>query len=333
MAGSVSTPAPDPAALREALVASPALCPLEWNEQRTAVLFGRFSEEAYRDVSFFDQRAVPAAERTGVVPWVMAEPWLVELPRQCDFLFHVSHCGSTLLSRLLGTAKASLAVREPGILRGLTAADPEARVDAALALLSRSFHPGQRPLIKATSIVNAVAGRLLDRTADARAGLVFVPASTFFPSVLDGSLSDIQAHAQSRWSRLIDGGLAAPAPHSPGEQAAAAWLCEMLALARLAERFPERTCWVNFEQFLMSPEAVLAELAGFYQLSIDAAAVLAGPLMQQYAKQPGVRYDVAARDALLATARTAHAAEIAAGLAWLEATGCLQRLPEPTLHP
>ena len=60
MAGSVSTPAPDPAALREALVASPALCPLEWNEQRTAVLFGRFSEEAYRAVSFFDQRAVLA---------------------------------------------------------------------------------------------------------------------------------------------------------------------------------------------------------------------------------------------------------------------------------
>lgn len=324
--------APDPSQLRDALVASPALCPLAWNDERTAVLFGRFAEAAFDEVSFFDQRAVPSAQQTGVVPWAMAEPWLVGLPRQCDFLFHISHCGSTLLSRLLGTADTCLAIREPGLLKGLSAADPEPRFDAALGLLSRTFRSSQRPLIKATSIVNAVAGRLLDRAAESRAALAFVPPASFLPGVLDGSLSDIEAHSASRWQRLQEGGHAGPAPASPGEHAAAAWLCEMRALTHLAERFPGRTRWVNFEQFLAVPSEVLSGLAAFFHLSIDVPGVLAGPIMQRYAKRPDVCYDTRSRETLLAKARDAQAEEIEAGLAWLQAAGWSGALPDTSLH-
>jgi hypothetical protein len=321
---------PDPSQLREAIIASPALCPLEWSTDSTAVLFGRFAEEAFGEVSFFDRRAVPKAERTGVVPWAMAEPWLAGLPRQCDFLFHISHCGSTLLSRLLGTAETCLAVREPGILRGLSATDPEPKLDATLALLSRTFHQHQRPLIKATSVVNAVADRLLHRTPGGRAALVFIPPSTFLPGVLDGSFSDIESHAESRWARLTASGLSLPVPVSPGEHAAAAWLCEMRALLHLAQQFPERTRWVNFEQFLATPEPVLTDLARFFGLSLDVPAVLAGPLMQRYAKQLSVRYDTASREALLTQARTDHSSEIDAGLAWLTAAGWPETLQQST---
>jgi len=331
MADVVST-APDHSQLRDALTTSPALCPLAWNEQRSALLFGRFSEAAYRKVSFFDQRATELAERTGVVPWAMAEPWLVDLPRRCDFIFHVSHCGSTLLSRLLGTDDACLAVREPGILRGITTGDPTARLDATLGLLSRTFHPQQRSLIKATSVVNAVAEQLLSRATDARAALMFVPAETFLAAVLDGSMSDIEAHAESRWQRLqaLDGQpVPAAAPGTPGERAAAAWLCEMRSLEQLATTFPERTGWVNFDAFLEDPAAVLAAVASFFGLSLDASAAVAGPIMQRYAKRPGVHYDTGSRAALLAAARQTHATEIDAGLAWLAAAGWQPPLPAP----
>ena len=328
MANRVSN-APDHSQLRDALTASAALCPLEWNEQRSAVLFGRFGEAAYREVSFFDQRATAAAERTGVVPWAMAEPWLVDLPKRCDFIFHVSHCGSTLLSRLLGTDDTCLPVREPGILRGLTARDPTSRFDATLGLLSRTFHPHQRSLIKATSVVNAVAEQLLSRATDARAALVFVPAETFLASVLDGSMSDIEAHAESRWQRLQALGVTpdAATPASPGEHAAAAWLCEMRSLERVAGIFPERTRWVNFNTFLEQPDVVLSGMADFFRLSLDASAALAGPIMHRYAKQPGVRYDADSREALLTTARQSHATDIQAGLAWLAAAGWQPPLP------
>lgn len=329
MADVVST-APDYTQLRDALLTSAALCPLAWNEQRSALLFGRFSEAAYREVSFFDQRATELAERTGVVPWAMVEPWLVDLPRRCDFIFHVSHCGSTLLSRLLGTDNACLAVREPGILRGLTSGDPTSRLDATLGLLSRTFHPQQRPLVKATSVVNTVAAQLLGRATEARAALVFVPPETFLAAVLDGSMSDIEAHAESRWQRLQardSQPVPAAAPATPGEHAAAAWLCEMRSLEHLATTFPERTGWVNFDAFLEDPGAVLAAVASFFGLSLDASAAVAGPIMQHYAKRPGVSYDTGSRAALLATARQAHASEIDAGLAWLAAAGWQPPLP------
>jgi hypothetical protein len=329
MASNVST-APDHTQLREALVASPSLCPLQWNEQRSAVLFGRFSEAAYGEVSFFDQRAIPAAERTGVVPWEMAEPWLVDLPLRCDFLFHVSHCGSTLLSRLLGTCDGCLAVREPGILRGLSSNDTDSRFDATLGLLSRTFRPQQRPLVKATSVVNAVAAQLLRRAGAAHAALVFVPPETFLAAVLDGSLSDITAHAEDRWQRLQQGDASCGAlatPRGPGEHAAAAWLCEMRSLEHVAGLFPARTCWVNFNTFLEQPEPVLRGMAGFFGLPLDASAALEGSTMHRYAKQPGVRYDTQSRAALLAAARETHITDIEAGLNWLAAAGWKPPLP------
>jgi hypothetical protein len=315
--------------LRTQLAASPALCPLQWNDDRSAVLFGRFSEDAYREVSFFDGRAIPQAEQTGVVPWSMIEPWLVQLPRSCDFLFHISHCGSTLLSRLLGSHSACLALREPGILRGLTCDDSTPRIDATVGLVSRVFHPAQRTLVKATSVVNAVALRLLEATSDGKALLVFVPAEIFLTSVLDGSRSDIEAHAASRWQRLAADGLTAPVPGCAGEHAAAAWLCEMRGLQRLAVREPDRTRWVDFEQFLDDPARSLAGMAGFLGHSLDARGITEGPLMRRYAKRPDVAYDIGFRRRLLSAARENHADEIASGLAWLDHLA--SDVPRPTV--
>lgn len=330
MADDVTTAGPTPDDLRQAITASPALCPLEWSDDGQSVLFGRFSEEAYREVSFFDRRAVPLAERTGVVPWRMVEPWLARLPTNCDLLFHVSHCGSTLLSRLLGSHPRCLAVREPGILRGLRPDDEPGRIDAVLGLLSRTFHADQRPLVKATSVVNAVAPQLLARTSG-RALLVFIPAETFLTAVLDGSRSDIAAHAASRWQRLEADGLSGPAPTAPGEEAAAAWLCEMRALDALARSEPGRCLWIDFERFLDEPAGELARMYSFLGLglNLDVQAIVAGPLMRRYAKQPDVAYDAALRESLLARARETLADEITAGLAWLDHVA--SHIPRPAL--
>ncbi len=313
----------DPAALREALIGSPALCPLEWNGDRTAVLFGRLSAAEYQATSFLDRRAIQPEMATGTVPWPLAEPWLLELPRRCDFIFHISHCGSTLLSRLLGSHEATLPVREPGILRGLRLTDSQARFDATLGLLSRGFRPGQQPLVKATSVVNAVAERLMERADNARALLVHVPASTFLAAVLDGSQSDILGHAAERHHRLVQAGLLptdTPAA-GPGEQAAAAWLCEMHTLRGIAARFPDRARWLNFDTFLAEPVRVLGDAFDWLSSGIqdsDLQALLAGPLMRRYAKRTDVVYDASSRAGLLAASRLRFAPEIAAGIDWLE---------------
>ena len=319
----MTQPAPDPAALRAALTASPALCPLEWNSDRSAVLFGRLNEAEYHAASFLDRRALPPAAATGVVPWSLADPWLGSLPRSCDYIFHISHCGSTLLSRLLGSHHKTLAIREPGILRGLRRADSEARVDATVSLLSRRFRPGQRPLVKATSVVNAVAERLIERTPDARAILICIPAPTFLATVLDGSQSDIAAHAAERHERLVEWGLTAPDQPAAtlGEQAAAAWLCEMAALRGVAARFPGRVHWIDFDQFLTEPTGPLAKACAFLGQDADVHEILASPLMHRYAKQTDVPYDAAFRERLLVAARDRLDSEITSGTNWLKSHG------------
>jgi hypothetical protein len=316
----VSQSSPDPAALREALVASPALCPLEWNGDRTTVLFAKLSEADYRAASFLDRRAVQPGTPTGAVPWSLAEPWLVDLPRRCDFIFHISHCGSTLLSRLIGTAPGVFSVREPGILRGLDAADSEARIDAALGLLSRVFQPAERPLVKATSVVNAVTDRLMARATESRAILIALPAETFLAAVLDGSQSDIQASADERLARLIQLGRLEVGVTTPtlGEQAAAAWACEMATLGTLAKAHPHRTHWIDFDRFLASPAPTLRAALGFLDRDADVEAILAGPLMHRYAKKTEVAYDGSTRDSLLTASRERYGHEITAGLRWLD---------------
>jgi len=319
----VSPASPDSAALHQALVASPALCPLEWNGDRTAVMFARLSEADYRAASFLDRRALQSGTATGVVPWSLAEPWLDELPRRCDFIFHVSHCGSTLLSRLIGTAPGVFAVREPGILRGLDAADAEARIDAVLGLLSRVFKPDQRPLVKATSLVNAVADRLMSRATDSRAILIGLPVETFLAAVLDGSRNDIESHAAHRLQRLVRLGRVKPEATATGlgEHAAAAWACEMATLGTLAKAHPHRTLWIDFDRFLAEPVADLGAVLAFLGHEADAATILAGPLMQRYAKKTEVAYDRDLRSSLLAASRDRHGQEIAAGLDWLDRHG------------
>ncbi len=319
----MSQSSPDPAALREALVASPALCPLAWNDDRTTVLFAKLSEADYRAASFLDRRALQPGTPTGAVPWSLAEPWLVDLPRRCNFIFHISHCGSTLLSRLIGTAPGVFSVREPGILRGLGGTDSEARIDAVLGLLSRVFQPTERPLVKATSVVNAVADRLMARAHDSRAILIGLPAETFLAAVLDGSRSDIESHAEDRLARLIGLGLVKPeaTATSLGEHAAAAWACETATLGALATAHPHRTHWIDFDRFLVSPAATLAASIAFLGHTGDVATILAGPLMHRYAKKTEVAYDSDLRTSLLAASRERHGHEITAGLEWLDRHG------------
>jgi hypothetical protein len=317
----------DVEALRAAITAGPGLFPLEASPSGDALLFVAVSEDGYRDASFLDRRLLGPASRTGVVPRAVMRPWLEQLPRACDFIFHVSHAGSTLLSRLLGCRPELFALREPAILRQVAAADgrdaDELR-DDVLALLSRTFHPGQRAVVKATSVVNRIASVLMDRVSDARALLMTVPADTFLAAVLDGSPGDIAAHAAERLSRLASFGVAegvAPEALGAGEAAAMSWLCENLALAEVARRAPDRARWLDFDRFLETPADQLAAAFAAFGLEADVESILAGDLMRRYAKRPDVAYDAAFRRRLLLDARRRLGTEIDAGLAWLDAVG------------
>ncbi len=303
-----------------------------------AVLLLQLDEPAYRAASFLDERLLGAAQaRRTCAPELLAEAAATLRPR-AHFLFHIGHVGSTLMSRLLGEHPEVFALREPGLLRGLADArlgPRPLRLHPLLGLLTRTWDPRQRALIKTTSLVNELAGELLQADPTARALLMFARPAEYLRGILAGANSrrESAALAALRWERLLrrldDGRGAAlggrdpplPAPRGEGEQVAMSWLCEMLTLRQTAKAQGGRMHWVDFDAFLRSPEPVLRrilEVLGLQTTPPQLRALLASPWMQRYSKAPEHAYDAELRRQVLAAADAEHGAEIRRGLDWLQ---------------
>lgn len=308
-------------AFRDALIASPSLFPLNLDPSGNFVQLINLSEADYQAASFLDSRMLGPRVRHATVPWIEFELAAAGLTSHCDFIFHISHVGSTLLSRLLGSHPACFSMREPAILRLIGQGTFQDRLETFLGLWSRTFYPTQRALIKATSFVSEIAIELLSRESKSRALLMYVPLETFLPSLLDGAMSDISAHAETRLRRIQSRGILSEhtiACLSPGECVAMSWLSEMISLTEVAKRFPDKTLWIDFDQFLNHPENHLISSFEHLGINTDVSSILSGPTMRRYAKKQEVNYDASFRSKLLAQAQKKCADEIARGLAWLD---------------
>lgn len=313
-------------ALAESITRSPELFPLSAASGRGLVSFIRLSEAEYRAASFLDARILSPGHPSRNVPWPVVEQAAAGLPEACDFIFHIGHVGSTLLSRFLGANPRLLPLREPAILRTL-AQDPAeyaAKADVFFRLWSRSFAPGQRPLIKATSFVSEIAAQILARPSQPKAIFIFTSPETYLATILGGPNSRTEAGMleQSRFARLTKRFGREPAkPSSEGERIAMGWACEMTALHAAFSAARERILMIDFDKLLVDPQPVLR--AGFDHLQIEIAdseiaAIVAGPDMQRYSKAPEHAYDTKLRNEVLNAARAEHGAEIKCGLEWLE---------------
>ena len=102
-----------------ALAASPLLYPIAVEPRADAVQFVRLTAADYAAASFLDGRMLAPGTPTAAVPWAEVRPAAATLSVRCHFIFHVSHVGSTLLSRLVGQHPALFSLREPAVLRFL----------------------------------------------------------------------------------------------------------------------------------------------------------------------------------------------------------------------
>jgi len=319
---------------------SPALYPIALDSRADAVQIVNLSATDYAAASFLDNRLLTANTKTGWAKWPEFRAAAEGLPEQCHYIFHISHVGSTLLSRLVGQHAALFSLREPAILRFLAEAEltlgeancPWSREEFAdrssvyLRVWSRTFEPQQTSVIKATSFVCELAEQLLGRQRAAQAVAMYVSPLVFLQALLGGAMSDITGLAAQRLKRLkrrLGTEFEQREQLSPGEQVAMSWLCEMLALQAAADRFADRVQWLDFDRFLADAPTHLRAALEHFGAATNAEQVgriLAGPTMQRYAKAPTHEFDANTRRQLLAQAASEHAAEIEKGLRWLEQT-------------
>ena len=302
------------------------------------VLIALLGEADYRAASFLDQRLLTDRIGREWMAWNALPDLGADAPRP-DFIFHIGHVGSTLVSRLLAEVGDVLPLREPMLLRTLAQVAerverPEslwspdlyrARLAEVLGWLGRSFAPGQRAMVKASSVITAIADDLTG--ADGRALFLTVPLPRYIETILAGeaSMAETQAQAPARMARLA--ALLPDFPHAlwqlpPVTRVAMSWLCEMATAQRTLPPGDPRYLWVDFEAMLADPAAALAAQATHFGLPVDGAridAALAGPIMRQYSKAPEHGYSPDLRRELQAQAAADHAPAIAEAIAWVEA--------------
>src|SRR5688572_4528511 len=102
------------------------------------ILWLRLDAAQRRDAAFLDDRALPPQAEGGWMPWDSLPSANTGTANAADAIFHIGHCGSTLLSRLLDSWPEVQGLREPLPLRTLAEAwhgldQPESRLSPAEA--------------------------------------------------------------------------------------------------------------------------------------------------------------------------------------------------------
>jgi hypothetical protein len=252
----------------------------------------------------------------------------------------VGHCGSTLLSRLLGEIDGLFALREPAVVMGLTRsarrlAEPGFPIsperwamlrDIALTMLGRTWRESDTALVKATSDAVSLAPALLNVTGEERAVLLYVDLETFLATMLrPHTRRELKLFARdfrvADFRRLVPDAPADAEAYPDGRLAALAWLLHVRLMAAVLDDpvLGTRALALAFDDYLAEPARWLGEMAAFFGCPQPAAAMAtlaSGEAAAAYAKGPGQRYDAARRARELAAARSAHGAEIDDALAW-----------------
>ncbi len=303
-----------------------------------------FEPEDYRRAAFLDDRALGHRRVGGwTVPLSELEAQAAAAPvLPVHWLFHIGHCGSTLVSRLLDALPGVLGLREPLPLLELAGLELEAGhplgrvsherqaegVRLAARLLARGFDDTRAVVVKPTSLVWSLAPQLLE-ASQGGAILLWIDLESWLAAML----SDAQLRADTRrqaairlagWHALAGDTTTRLWQLDDAELLALCWLTEHLRYRAWVREpaFAARVRALDFDDVLADPAAALAGVAGHFGLAATREAIadaIGSGLLERYAKDTTRTYDAAARRRHLDAAHDAHAGEILRGLDWARA--------------
>lgn len=293
----------------------PDVFPLEFGNGRLDLV--PMTPETYRRSIFTDRgRIVPA----GSAGWqagidaVLGEFERRAVPQPAvHYIFHIAHCGSTLLSRAMDIPDRTLVVREPFILRQLGAdaartATPPAPLwrrclNLGAALLGRRYSADQPVVVKANVPVNFIIDDLMTLNPSSSGVLLYAPLERYLLSVLKTPM-------HRRWVDNVTGQLAAGIAAELGaatadlsglttaERAGCLWFAQMRLYQGALARH-ERLRSLDCERFFADPAATLTaglRLAGDDPDEAAIAGIVDGDLFRRHAKDPGRAFDAGSRE-------------------------------------
>jgi len=297
-------------------------------------VFVRMDRAAYRRSIFLDARIDPAQPGALRVPAAALLAGSGPTP-ETGWIFHIAHCGSTLLARALGELTRSLVLREPLALRQLAVAPDSRRLGLVLRMLGKRYPEGGPTLVKANVPVNFVLPDIVAAQPAARAVMLHL-------GLRDYLLAILRSDNHRRWLRGVTDELRGPLGDLSGgddaQRAAALWLAQTERFAATVQTMPAARV-LDAERFFAEPEAALVAAARCLGVEADAtaaAALVGGPLFATYSKNPAVAFDNRERLARRAKLAVLLEPELERAEAWLEARSAQvhraqQRLREAAL--
>ncbi len=299
--------------------------------------------ESYRASVFLDGRiALPEDAPSAQINFMdLCGQFPAVAAAETRYLFHISHVGSTLLSRLLGCKREVLSLREPLLLRWLSQFKseldkPESRIDAltyqaflkaSLGLISRPLGAIDQVIVKPTSFTNNIAHDMLAAQPKARAIGIYSRLDAFVATILKGGsgwndilelapirlkrLHEIVGRAQWQLSKL-----------SAGEIVAMSWLSEMATLQRVSAEVGDRFMWLDFDAYLVNPDQIFAAMCDSLRLewtANDAVASEISGLRNRYSKDSSVSFASETRHSQIAEILVRQAVEVNRARTWVDA--------------
>lgn len=301
------------------------------------LLLAELSADEVSATSFLDQRVLKQTTRGVWVPWQMVADIINKAPNgePTGFIFHVGHCGSTLLSRLIAFAEDTQSLREPLPLRilaqdlanfhdGRSFLNQQAQLER-LQILLKMWNRGVRhTVIKTTSICTDLLPQIHSFQPDAKSIFIYNRSETHIATLLAGqnALTDLKGFAQLRLQRLqqITGLDIHLNQLSLGQLAALSWLSETTSVTRSLEKYSEQIALLGFESLLQHPAGTLAQLLKHLNITANNETVekaIRSPVLKSYSKAPEHQYNAQTRAAILADSRSRFRQEIKAALDWL----------------
>lgn len=319
----------------------PALPPHQIDIATNRALVVGLEETHYRQASFLDQRALGHSPQGQWfdLPAIGNATNASQGNAALHFIFHVGHCGSTLISRLLDELGA-FGLREPLPLRSLAEIQPDVgqawslldtdgfdRLAGMLGTLwSRRPSGANASVVKATSHTSGLATHMLDQRSNSRAVSIGLPFERYMATVLAGQYApyEFRSTAGFRLRRLAHTGFgnlpAASAMELP-QYAALAWLTETYTLRKAAHEAGSRWHHIDFDAFLEDPARHLAELSDHFGLGAEPERIEAAvnsPAMTRYSKAPEHDYSTGLRQQVIEQSVQQHGQAIREARNWAE---------------
>ena len=148
-----------------------------------AAVFVPMDRAAYHRSIFLDGRISPAGAGSMRLPFgTLAGQG--RRPSATGWIFHVAHCGSTLLARALDQLSSNMVLREPLALRQLALTPDAERLAVTVAMLSKRYRAELPTIVKANVPVNFLLPNLVEADREARAIFLYCGLRDYLLAIL-----------------------------------------------------------------------------------------------------------------------------------------------------